>query len=202
MPSEKILRKRERQRANIIEIAGKIFASHGFKKTTMDEIAKAASMGKSSLYYYFKSKEEVFIAVIKAEASILAEKLQEKVISQDISPIEKLKAYVHVRMTYLKELANYYALLKSDYLSNLAFTEKLRKNIDKNEEATFQQILEEGINKGIFQLTEPRFTAITMVNALKGLEHALILREEISEQQLQAHLEQTINILFYGILKR
>ncbi len=202
MPSEKIIKKRQRQRASIIEIAGEIFASYGFKKTTMDEIAKAASMGKSSLYYYFKSKEEVFIAVIKAEATILANKLQEEVISQDISPIEKLKGYVHVRMTSLKELANYYALLKSDYLSNLAFTEKLRKKIDKNEEATFQQILEEGVNKGIFQLTEPKFTAITIVNALKGLEHALILREEISETQLQAHLEQTINILFYGILKR
>ncbi|MFO7938560.1 MAG: TetR/AcrR family transcriptional regulator [Bacteroidales bacterium] len=202
MPSEKILKKRKRQRAKIIEISGKIFASHGFKKTTMDEIAKAADMGKSSLYYYFKSKEEVFVAVIKAEAAVLAERLQEKVISRNISPIEKLKEYVHVRMAYLKEFANYYALLKSDYLSNLAFTEGLRKNIDKNEEATFQKILEEGVEKQVFQLTQPKFTAITIVNALKGLEHALILREEISEQQLQAHLDQTVNILFHGILKR
>lgn len=202
MASEKILQKRAQQRARIIQIAGDIFSRLGFKKTTMDDIAKAATMGKSSLYYYFKSKEEVFTAVIKAEADILAEKLHEKVIIREMPPEEKLKEYVHVRMCYLKQLTNYYGLLKNDYLSNVAFTENLRSNLDKKEEETFQKILEEGIQKQVFQLKEPRFTAITIVNALKGLEQALLLREEINDEQLQAHLDQTVSILFYGIVNR
>ncbi|MCK4357400.1 MAG: helix-turn-helix transcriptional regulator, partial [Candidatus Cloacimonetes bacterium] len=45
------------KKEQILKVAGNIFAKFGLKKTTMDEIAKLARMGKSTLYYYFKSKE-------------------------------------------------------------------------------------------------------------------------------------------------
>jgi AcrR family transcriptional regulator len=47
---------KEEFRRKVIVTAGKIFSRYGFKKTTMDEIAKALKMGKSSIYYYFESK--------------------------------------------------------------------------------------------------------------------------------------------------
>ena len=63
---------RKNMRANskqqIIEAAGVIFERYGFKKTTMDDIAYAAGKGKSSLYYYFKNKEQVFEAVCSARS--------------------------------------------------------------------------------------------------------------------------------------
>jgi AcrR family transcriptional regulator len=58
----------EKAREEIVEIARGIFAKFGFRKTSMDEIAKAVKKAKSSLYYYFQNKEEVFQAVIEREA--------------------------------------------------------------------------------------------------------------------------------------
>ena len=55
----------------IVEVAQNIFKKYGFRKSTMDEIAVAAGKGKSTLYHYFKSKEEVFAAVIEKEGNTM-----------------------------------------------------------------------------------------------------------------------------------
>lgn len=44
----------------IIEASKTVFRDHGYKKATMDHIAKASEKGRSTLYYYFKNKNEVF----------------------------------------------------------------------------------------------------------------------------------------------
>ena len=54
-----------------IESAKKLFQQFGLHKTTMEDIAKSAGKGKSTLYYYFKSKDEIFDKVIeKMEVSV------------------------------------------------------------------------------------------------------------------------------------
>jgi len=84
-------------RLKIISTAGQIFSKYGFKKTTMEEIASALQMGKSSIYYYYKSKEEIFEAVVLHEANILRNELTKAIKSVD-SPIDKMRNYVFVRM--------------------------------------------------------------------------------------------------------
>jgi len=98
---------KEEVKNSIIAVARQIFSRFGFKKTTMDEIAIASRKGKSSIYYYFESKEDIFQAVVEKEASMLKRELQEA-IKQVADPKEKLKVYVLVRMKTLKNLANYY----------------------------------------------------------------------------------------------
>jgi len=55
---------KEDYRLKIILTASRIFSHYGFRKTTMEEISKALKKGKSSIYYYFGSKEEIFEAII------------------------------------------------------------------------------------------------------------------------------------------
>ena len=54
-----MLNKDEIIKAKILEGADKLFQKYGLGKTTMEDIAKDAGKGKSTLYYYFKSKEEI-----------------------------------------------------------------------------------------------------------------------------------------------
>ena len=68
--------KKDLNRENILKIAREIFSKYGFKKTTLDDIANAVRKGKSSLYYYFESKEDLFQAVILKEVNILAHELE------------------------------------------------------------------------------------------------------------------------------
>ena len=111
---------KEEVRTHIVGIARRIFSRCGFRKTTMEEIASASQMGKSSVYYYFKSKEDIFRAVVEFEAIMLKERLN-RVISKNSLPSERLKAYILFRLHHVKTLENFYAALNEESLSHMCF---------------------------------------------------------------------------------
>lgn len=194
-----MLAQNEEIRARIIEIARSIFTHFGFKKTTMEEIAQATKKGKSSIYYYFSSKEEIFKAVVEKEAEELKSELAKK--TEDITdPIEKLKVYIRVRMRKLDKLTNFYSALKSDYLGHLEFIEEIRKKYDKEEIRIVAEIIQDGIDSGKFAVEDAELSAVAIVTAMKGLEVPLFLNKE--HRNLETRLSSLIDFLFYGIVKR
>jgi AcrR family transcriptional regulator len=189
----------EEARKNIVEIAREIFSHFGFKKTTMEEIALATRKGKSSIYYYFNSKEDIFKAVVEKEAEELKQELTRK-ISGIEDPIERLNVYITVRMRKLNKLTNFYTALKSDYLSHLEFIEEIRKSYDLDEVRIVSGIIQEGIEKGMFAVEDPHQSAVAIVTAMKGLEVPMFIKKE--HGNFEARLSSLINFLFYGIVKR
>ncbi len=185
---------------SIIEKASSLFRRYGFKKTTMDDIASSMSKKKSSLYYYFANKEDVFKAVVEKEAHSMGEALRAK-IAQEKTPENMLKAYLLERTRQFKDKANYYAALRSDYLSNLAFVEKIREKYDNNEKQIIQQILEKGIEEKRFEIENPSLAASALVSILKGFEVSLILHDEENAEVTDEQADYLIKILFYGIAK-
>ncbi len=194
--------KRKEIRDNIIKVSSGIFSKHGFKKTTMNDIAKTLDMGKSSLYYYFKSKEEVFEAVVMHEAEILHNVLENEIINRDLEPLAKIRKYVITRMQYLNNLVNFYSTLKNDYLGNLAFTERIRIQYDKEETERINNFLINGKQLGIFNIKETEVTSIVLITTLKGLETALLLNNDIDDKQIENYLNDVLDILFYGLVNK
>ncbi len=190
---------REQTRDQIVKEAAIIFSHFGFRKTTMDDIARASNKGKSSLYYYFKSKEEVFEAVVEKEVVHLRKRLRLAINSSE-DPREKLKNYVLTRMQTIKEVVNLFAALKSDYLNNLDFVDKIRRKYDNEEIEMFREILEYGILRNYFQIHDINLAAIGIVTAMKGMEPQLF--EDDDKVEFEQRLVNIINILFYGIVKR
>lgn len=183
----------------IVNVARHIFSRFGFKKTTMDEIAIASRKGKSSIYYYFASKEEIFQAVVEKEASILKQELI-KASNETDSPAQKLKTHVLIRMRTVEKLANFYSAIKDDYLGHLDFIEKIRKKYDQEEIQMMQNILVEGVKDGIFEIEDTSLAAIAIVTALKGMEIPLFWGVE--GKDLETRLDHLIHILFHGVMKR
>lgn len=189
----------EEARMKIIDIARNIFTHFGFKKTTMEEIALATRKGKSSIYYYFNSKEDIFKAVVEKEAEELKEELYKKIADIE-DPIERLKVYITVRMRKLNKLTNFYTALKSDYMSHLEFIEQIRKSYDQDEVRVVAGIIQEGIERGKFSVEDPHLSAVAIVTAMKGLEVPLFINKE--QGNFEVRLDSLINFLFYGIVKR
>jgi AcrR family transcriptional regulator len=194
-----MLAQNEEARIKIIEIARSIFTHFGFKKTTMEEIALASRKGKSSIYYYFNSKEDIFKAVVEKEADEIKKELINKIENID-DPIEKLKVYISTRMRKLKKLTNFYTALKSDYLSHLEFIEEIRKSYDLEEVEIISGIIQDGIERGKFSVEDPHLSAIAIVTAMKGLEVPLFINKE--HGNFETRLSNLLNFLFYGIVKR
>jgi len=192
------LRKSEKK-GIIVQVAQKLFSRYGLIKTTVDEIARAARMGKASLYHYFKSKEDIFREVIARENMILTEKIQEA-ISKENLPQKKIRAYIITRMKYLNELANIHSALKDDYLEHYAFIEKIREKSFRAEIETIKNILKEGVKKGVFKVRDIELTSFAIISALKGLEYPWSVEMPLPE--VEKNIDKLLEILFNGIVKK
>ena len=101
-------------RNRILDVAQKIFSHFGFDKTTMSLIAKEARKGKSTLYYYFKNKEDLYAAVIEREANFIMNELM-KIINFESDTQTLFHKYAKKRFELTKSVVNYYDIVKDDY---------------------------------------------------------------------------------------
>ncbi|PID91395.1 MAG: TetR family transcriptional regulator [Bacteroidetes bacterium] len=187
-------------RSQIIDVARKIFTRYGFRKTTMEEIAIATGKGKSSIYYYFPGKEDIFRAVVEREVSELRQHLAFS-IGKDERPDAKLKAYMLFRLHHVRTLSNFYAALNEEDLSHLDFILDIRQKFEEEERKILRSILAEGMQRGQFQIKSAEIGAVAISTMMKGLELPLFLSADYKGER-ELVLDDVIRVLFSGILKR
>ncbi|MDF1547629.1 MAG: TetR/AcrR family transcriptional regulator [Bacteroidales bacterium] len=195
----KLKTKRNHFRQKIITTAGKIFDSIGFKKTTMDDIAWAIKKRKSSIYYYFKSKEEIFESVVLQEAKVFRRTIIDA-INQETNPNNKLKAYVITRMNIIDKLGNFNKALQDIKLMHLDFVVRLKTLYDKEEIRLFKNILIEGVESGYFKIYDIDLAAIAFVTAMRGMENTFLQNKD--DPSIAKKIDGVIHTILYGIVKR
>jgi AcrR family transcriptional regulator len=188
---------KEEFRKKIIITAGQIFSRYGFKKTSMEEIARELKMGKSSIYYYFSSKVEIFEAVVLNEANTLRNELTTAIKSVE-SPISKMEKYVFVRMKAFEKLSNYYNAIFDKNLDHFEFIERIREKYDREEKAILRLLLYDGVRKKVFKVENSEYTALAIQTTLKGLEVPLFWKKR--EENIDHRLNAILKVLFYGIV--
>ena len=191
--------KKDTNRENILKIAQDIFSKYGYKKTTLDDIANAVRKGKSSLYYYFDSKEDLFQAVILKEVNILRREL-EIVVNRNTDPIEKLRDYILTKLTTFRSLANFYNALEND-VTAIEFIDNIKTKYDQEEIRMIKRILIEGVRKNTFEVYDFTLAAIGITTAIKGLEMPLTAGN-YGTINLEKGVDNILKILCYGIMKR
>ncbi len=191
--------KRDLNRETILKIAQEIFSKYGYKKTTLDDIANAVRKGKSSLYYYFKSKEDLFQAVIMKEVDLLGREL-DKVVNRNSDPVDKLRDYILTKLTIFRSLANFYHALEND-VAAIEFIEDIKHKYEQNEIRMIKRILIEGVRKNEFEIYDFNLAAIGITTAIKGLEMPLTAGS-YGNINLERSVDIILKIMCYGIMKR
>jgi len=190
---------KDEYRTKIILTASRIFSLYGFRKTTMEELSKALNKGKSSIYYYFRSKEDIFEAVVLFEANLLRTQLTTAIKEVD-SPPDKLRNYIFVRMRAFEKLSNYYNAVFDKNLDHYEFIEKIRARYDREELAMLRLLVYVGKSRGVFEIEDSEYTAMAIQTMLKGLEVPLFWHKR--EIDINSRLEAILHLIFYGIKKR
>ena len=183
----------------IITAAEEVFARFGYKKSTMEDIADHAHIGKATLYYYFPSKEVIFGEVIKKDSEHFTSKLDEAASSAD-TPEDKIRAYIIARMIHLEDLKKFYPMLSQEYLDKYFFVEKIRKEFYTYENSVLSMFLQEGIEQDVFYVEDVECTARMLAIAIKGLEYPLLQNQEGYDIIQESNL--MLDIIFNGIKKR
>jgi len=192
------MNKAKSKKEKIIKNAREMFSRFGFRKTSMKDIAESLRMGKASLYYYFKSKQDIFKGVVENESQIFFDGLKKELKRKD-DPLEKLRYFAHVKTKKLKELANYYATMKDEYLKHYNFVEGIREKELQREKNLIESILEEGVKIGKFLIEDISITAEAIITALTGLELKRIRGKPMNTVKKDA--ENLISLLYRGIQK-
>ena len=91
-PVKKATRIQAANQARILEAGLEIFSTHGFKGATLDQIAEQAAMSKPNLLYYFKSKDDIYRAVLQRVLDIWLEPLTE--LDPRGDPVQEIDAYI------------------------------------------------------------------------------------------------------------
>jgi AcrR family transcriptional regulator len=165
----------------------------------MEEIAKALKKGKSSIYYYFGSKEDIFEAVVLYEANLLRKQLTTAMKEVD-SPSDKLRNYIFVRMRAFEKLSNYYNAVFDKNLDHYEFIEKIRSRYDREELAMLRLLVYVGKSRGVFEIQDSEYTAMAIQTMLKGLEVPLFWHKR--EIDINNRLDAILHLIFYGINTR
>jgi len=186
-------------RNNFVALAREIFAKYGFSKTNINDIALAGGRGKSTLYYYFTNKEDIFKAVIESELVDLRENIiQEVKLAKD--PQSKIKAYVLTRINFLTRYKNLYAAIRESSKSRFSYGENIRQKFDLMEVQLLTNILIDGVKKGIFKIKEPEFAATGFIGALRGVQFHLLSPDK--KKGFDKTLDSLLEILLFGLIKQ
>jgi len=183
---------------SILIVATKLFSRFGFHKTSMDEIAKIARKAKGSLYYHFKSKEELFREVVSIEMINLKSQLTIIVNNLDLNASEKVKEYLIKRMEILNTAANYHETLKADFFEHFDFIDDLRTELDIWEKDHLKKILLQGVDKGEFvTIIDMDVLLDVFIMILRGLEIPFFLQNKY--EKYSPHFEGLMGILTKGL---
>lgn len=187
----------------IVDTARALFRKSGFKKTTMGDIARSLGKAKSSLYYYYPSKEDIFEAVIYAEMDELLEDIH-FALKRTTSSKEKLKAYCRCRLEKLSQLCNLSDALKSEIAELHCVMAEMKNKFDTTHVELVKEILAEGVHNGEFKkINEDNIELIAylMVSSFRGLAVPLMVGQARSPR-LDLQIDSIVDIMVEGIGRR
>lgn len=194
-----MMEKDELVRKEILDEAQKLFRHFGWSKTTMEDIAKAAGKGKSTLYYYYKSKDEIFDAVLTREMDEVFRTLQEEVNKMQTAE-DKLRTLCLTRFNILKKKANLYNVIKGEIEASIPRLRDLHRRYELREISLVRSILRFGLERKEFaQYAADDIDAIAfaMVCAFRGLEVGLLVENKFAA--LEGRMDIINNILMRGL---
>ena len=178
------------RKLHILTAAQVLFQKKGLGSSTMEDIAKAAGMGKSSLYYYFKSQEEIFDAVLEIEVGeILQETMRQ--MSRQTGLLDKLNAFAIVKFEMTGKRKSLYTTTESSMdAETLSRYQKLKRIVHlrylQKESLLLQQLLiSGGADKEIkaLQPDELEHATFIFLSALRGMNREIILYGKSDESK-------------------
>ncbi len=183
----------ERRRKEIFDASLQLILEKGFNETSMREIARAANIGKSTLYDYYKSKDEILISYFEDEIEKLTDRAQE-IIQQDHGVTEKLKRIMLMHMRYLVENKHTFLKLSVEVQRlSLESQEKIQAKRHAYQDM-LRTLVEEGIRDGEFRAVNPLLAARSIFNLLATA--VFTSRPTGTPEEM---LEDVLDIFFAGI---
>ncbi len=183
----------------IVETAQGLFAQFGLKKVTTDDIARAGSVSKATIYRYYKNKAEIFDEVVRTETDQLVFAIRQAV-DKESTVRGKFHAHLMTRLSRIQDFINFYRVTQDtwgDYWPHIAH---VRQRFLDEEEKIVREILHFG-NKGAeLEVKKVDLVAHILVVALTSVEYHWALDGQ--SVTLSRYVDLMLDMMIDGIRKR
>ncbi|HEY66092.1 MAG TPA: TetR/AcrR family transcriptional regulator [Caldilineae bacterium] len=192
----------EDRRTQILQAAMACFARQGYHRTTMDDIVHESGLSKGSLYWYFKSKKDLFLAIIDAWISDINRTLQELSQMEEMTWTDRLRRAAElIAMDIAKQRD--FASLTMEFWAEMQQDEQVRERLVRIYNETLdvlQRFIAAGIKAGEFRPIDPRAAAAVLIAAFDGM----MLQWSMMPDQIKwPDLGQSIvDIIIHGLERR
>ena len=199
--AERREREKEKRKNDIIDAAENVFFTKGLEASTMDDVAGMAELSKGTLYIYFKSKEELYLAIHLRGNRILRDMFAEAV-KKPPNGLEKTRA---IGQTYFEFYRKF-----PDYFNAMIYYESRNINFEEDNSVARQCMLlgtetleilagaiKQGIEDGsIRSAIDPHKTAVSLWGQTTGIIQIIVLKENILKESLNLTAKEIIDYTF------
>lgn len=144
---------RNERKALIIKHAFNVFSEKGYSNTTVDDIVKASGVSKGGIYTYFKSKEEIFLAIAEERLNLRKNLIND--FSKHMTSSEKVRLYIQWILDWVQDVKNILQLkFTFEFWSVTSRKEDIKTIATKRYSEVAEGLcflLKEGIEKGEFK---------------------------------------------------
>lgn len=176
----------DQKRERILTVAAELFATRPFHKVLLDDVAAAASVGKGTLYLYFKDKNDLYLSVLYRSFADLVDHLRER-IDPDApgeSPNKAMEEVIRELVRYASGSPHLFELMRTSRGLMTCGDKWNDKRIELNR--LIESIIRRGIAVGEFEDPHPELTALF----IPGLVRSAMLHgcEDVEQEVLVGHM--------------
>lgn len=190
-------------KSDILDATDRLLARYGYKKMTIDDLARETGIGKGSVYLHFSSKQEIALSHIDRIVDRLTARLR-VIAAKDSAPDERLGEMLVERVVFRFKSVQHYTESINELLASIrpALLER-RKAHFETEASIIAKVISEGIANGTMRDVDATATAMAMLTATNSLLPFSLSAKELGKlEEIRGRAEQTARLLIYGLVTR
>jgi AcrR family transcriptional regulator len=198
------MNKKEQVKERIGQAAMECFERYGLEKTTLEDIATTVGLNQTSLYYYYKNKEDIFIEVAIREGQSFIDTLQKSTLKKK-GVENQISFYLESRLNYYTNVLNMNRVSVESLDKILPRFFELYDAMMVQEKAFLTKLLTQAIAHEKLDLTDPENIASVLINFANALKHsteqqAILKRQvEIDYAQSLRDTKFLVGLIFRGL---
>ncbi len=187
----------------ILDATDQMLAKYGYKKMTIDDLAKEVGIGKGSVYLHFKSKGDIALSHIDRIIERMKQRLSTITTSRG-SCETRLRKMIVERVMYRFDSVQHYSQSLNEILAQLRprLLER-RKRYFEEEARLISTVLAEGKKSGIFTIKDPMEAGRTILDATNALLPYTLSVYELGERaEIEKKVNRVADLILNGLIKR
>ena len=190
-------------RDRILDASDVLLGRYGYKKMTMDDIARAAGISKATIYLHFEGKQQVVLQRLDRLVDRLLVQLKKIAQQQDLPAAERFRTMLIERVLIRVDAVQHYSDRISDLLADLRdLFLKRREEYFEREVEVFEALIGQGQQSGEFIDTRAKSLARAAVVATNSLLPYSMTAQELGHRtQIKKQVSDIADLLLCGMKK-